>query len=107
MKQSFKTLFLFSLLFSSSLFADNKFLFTGSSTVAPLVAELARSFEKQHSNYKIEVQTGGSAKGINDCQNQLNDYGMISRELKKEEKAIIEKEILYTLLSVCTTKIPK
>tara|TARA_R110001592_G_scaffold32162_2_gene112762 strand:+ start:17319 stop:18131 length:813 start_codon:yes stop_codon:yes gene_type:complete len=58
---------------------------TGSSTVAPLVTEIAKRFEKTHSGTRIDVQTGGSARGINDARSGLSDIGMVSRALKASE----------------------
>ncbi|MBK8203565.1 MAG: phosphate ABC transporter substrate-binding protein [Bdellovibrionales bacterium] len=71
--------------FSTFALANEKLLATGSSTVAPLVAELAKQFEKKTPNILLEVQTGGSARGITDCRDHLNDIGMISRSLKDDE----------------------
>lgn len=58
---------------------------TGSSTVAPLVTEMAKRFERQHPGIRIDVQTGGSGKGIADARNGVADIGMASRSLKQEE----------------------
>ena len=62
-----------------------KVLISGSSTTAPLVAELAKAYESKHPNVRIEVQTGGSSKGLADCRAELNDLGMISRDLTDKE----------------------
>jgi phosphate transport system substrate-binding protein len=58
---------------------------TGSSTIAPLVNEIARRFESQFPGVRIDVQTGGSSRGINDVRNGVADIGMVSRELKLGE----------------------
>ncbi len=58
---------------------------TGSSTVAPLVAELAQTFEKEHPGIQVDVQTGGSSRGIADARQHSNDVGMVSRALKPQE----------------------
>jgi phosphate transport system substrate-binding protein len=58
---------------------------TGSSTVAPLAAELAKRFEQLHPGVRIDVQTGGSGKGIADARTGIADIGMASRSLKEEE----------------------
>jgi len=63
-------------------------LITGSSTLAPLVSELVTEFEKTHPTVKIDVETGGSSKGIADCVKGLNSVGMVSRELNASEKEI-------------------
>jgi phosphate transport system substrate-binding protein len=59
---------------------------TGSSTVAPLVADAAKSYEASHPGVRIEVQSGGSSRGISDVTTGIADLGMISRSLKDEEK---------------------
>ncbi|RFC46333.1 MAG: phosphate transport system substrate-binding protein [Verrucomicrobia bacterium] len=61
---------------------------TGSSTVAPLVADAAKRYEETHPEVRIEVQTGGSSRGIADALSGLADFGMVSRNLKPEESAL-------------------
>lgn len=58
---------------------------TGSSTVAPLAMEIARQFEERHSGVRVDVQTGGSGKGIADARVGVADIGMASRALKDDE----------------------
>jgi phosphate transport system substrate-binding protein len=62
-----------------------KLTVTGSSTVAPLVLELGKAFEKLHRRIRIDVQTGGSSRGINDVRQGLADIGMASRGLTAAE----------------------
>ena len=64
---------------------NTKLIITGSSTVAPLATEIAKRYEEQHPNTRIDVQTGGSSRGINDARKELADIGMASRSLKAEE----------------------
>ncbi|MCC6922396.1 MAG: phosphate ABC transporter substrate-binding protein [Nitrosomonas sp.] len=59
---------------------------TGSSTVAPLVNEIARRFEAQFPGVRIDVQTGGSSRGINDVRKGVADIGLVSRALKPGEE---------------------
>ncbi|MGR9116256.1 MAG: phosphate ABC transporter substrate-binding protein [Gammaproteobacteria bacterium] len=66
--------------------AHRKLVLTGSSTVAPLAAEIAKRFESQRPSVRIDVQTGGSSRGVNDARGGLADIGMVSRALKKEEQ---------------------
>jgi phosphate transport system substrate-binding protein len=61
---------------------------TGSSTLAPLVAELARDYEQAHPGVRIDVQSGGSSRGILDVGKGLAALGMISRDLGEEEQDI-------------------
>jgi phosphate transport system substrate-binding protein len=65
--------------------ASERLVLTGSSTVAPLVGEMARRFETMNPGIRIDVQTGGSSRGINDTRNGTADIGMVSRALKPDE----------------------
>lgn len=59
---------------------------TGSSTVAPLAAEIAKRYEEQHPGVRIDVQTGGSSRGVHDAREGLADIGMVSRALYDNER---------------------
>ncbi|MFQ5877040.1 MAG: phosphate ABC transporter substrate-binding protein [Acidobacteriota bacterium] len=63
-----------------------KLVLTGSSTVAPLAAEIGRRFESLHPGVRVDVQTGGSSRGIADARRGLADIGMVSRALKEGER---------------------
>ncbi len=65
--------------------SDNKLVLTGSSTVAPLIMEMAKRFESQNAGVRIDVQTGGSSRGVADARQDLADIGMVSRKLKADE----------------------
>ncbi|MBW4622565.1 MAG: phosphate ABC transporter substrate-binding protein [Cyanosarcina radialis HA8281-LM2] len=58
---------------------------TGSSTVAPLTSEIAKRFEAKHPGVRIDVQTGGSSRGLADARSRLANIGMVSRNLKGNE----------------------
>ena len=66
--------------------AGDRLTITGSSTVAPLAAEIARRFEQKNPGVRIDVQTGGSSRGLADARSGLADIGMASRSLKADEK---------------------
>lgn len=66
--------------------SQGKLVLTGSSTVAPLAAEIAKRYEAEHSGVRIDVQTGGSSRGIADARQGVADLGMVSRSLKDNEK---------------------
>lgn len=68
--------------------SDNRLTLTGSSTVAPLALEMAKRYEKQHPDVRIDVQTGGSTRGVHDAMLGLADIGMASRSLKASEKGL-------------------
>ena len=70
---------------SMNLQAKEKLVLTGSSTVAPLILEIAKRFEKRNSDIRIDVQTGGSSRGVNDARKGLADIGMASRKLNSKE----------------------
>ena len=59
---------------------------TGSSTMAPLIADMAQLFEAR-SDLRVDVQSGGSGRGINDTLNGLAHIGMSSRGLTAGEIA--------------------
>jgi phosphate transport system substrate-binding protein len=65
--------------------STNKLVLTGSSTVAPLAAEIARKYEETNPEVRIDVQTGGSSRGIADARSRTADIGMVSRTLTPEE----------------------
>lgn len=65
-----------------------KLVLTGSSTVAPLAAEIGKRFESLHPNVRVDVQTGGSSRGVNDARAGLADIGMASRALNPDETGL-------------------
>lgn len=62
-----------------------RIVLTGSSTVAPLAMEIGRRFEARRPGLRVDVQTGGSSRGIRDAREGLADLGMVSRALKGGE----------------------
>lgn len=62
-----------------------RLVITGSSTLAPLVAEIAARFEAQNPGFRVDVQSGGSSRGILDVREGTADIGMVSRALYDEE----------------------
>jgi len=63
----------------------NRLDITGSSTVAPVIADIAKQFEQAHPGTRIDVQTGGSSRGISDARTGRADIGMVSRALHENE----------------------
>ena len=61
---------------------------TGSSTIAPVVAEAAQRYERAHPGVRIDVQSGGSSRGIGDVRSGLADIGMVSRALEGDEQKL-------------------
>lgn len=77
---------IFLLVSSLSIATPTKITITGSSTIAPLAVELGKAYELKHPGLRIDVQSGGSSRGISDARQGLADLGMVSRALKTEEK---------------------
>lgn len=73
---------------------SGKLVITGSSTVAPLVSEIAKRFEQKNSGVRVDVQTGGSSRGITDASRGTADIGMSSRALKDSEKKDVASHVL-------------
>jgi phosphate transport system substrate-binding protein len=65
--------------------ASGRLVLTGSSTVAPLAAEIGKRFEETHKGIRVDVQTGGSSRGVHDARTGLADIGMASRSLYENE----------------------
>lgn len=58
---------------------------TGSSTIAPLMVEIGKRFEQRHPGVRVDVQMGGSSRGLADARRGLADIGMVSRDLSDDE----------------------
>lgn len=69
---------------ASSAQVAERLVVTGSSTVAPLVSEIGKRFEA-FEGVRVDVQTGGSSRGVADARQGLSDVGMASRALKTNE----------------------
>ena len=63
-----------------------KLVITGSSTMAPLVSEIAQRFTKLHPGVEVEVRSGGSGKGISDLHAGASSIAMASRPLLDAER---------------------
>lgn len=69
---------------------------TGSSTIAPLVADAARRYEETHPGIRIEVQSGGSSRGVVDAGSGVADLGMVSRALVPDEQKTLKAHRIAT-----------
>ncbi len=63
-----------------------KLVMTGASTLAPLIAEIGKRFESLYPGVRIDVQSGGSSRGVADARQGLADIGMVSRAMKEDER---------------------
>jgi phosphate transport system substrate-binding protein len=66
--------------------SNGRLILTGASTVAPLAAEIGKRFEEHHKGVRVDVQTGGSSRGVRDVRTGLADIGMASRSLYENER---------------------
>ena len=80
--------------------AEGKLTLTGSSTVAPLALEMAKRFEKQNPGVRIDVQSGGSSRGIADARSGAAQIGLVSRALKAEERDLIAHTVALDGISL-------
>ncbi len=60
----------------------------GSTSVQPLAEELAKKFNENSPNVRIDIQGGGSGVGIKSATEGIVDIGMSSRDLKPEETGL-------------------
>lgn len=77
---------------------------TGSSTVAPLAAEIGKRYESLHPNVSVDVQTGGSSRGVHDARAGLADVGMVSRALYKNESDLTAHTIAMDGITMIVNK---
>ena len=77
-----------------------RLIITGSSTMAPLVSEIGKRFETLHPGIRVDVQTGGSSRGIADIVNGLADIGMASRALKSQEQHLSGSVIAHDGITI-------
>lgn len=68
--------------------SSGRLVITGSSTIGPLMREIGGRFRVLHPGVVIEVETGGSNRGIKDVTQGKADIGMASRALTKEESGL-------------------
>lgn len=76
--------------------APQRLVVTGSSTVAPLVSEIARRFESSFPGTRVDVQTGGSSRGVADAASGLAGVGMASRGPRADDP----EGLVFTTLAI-------
>lgn len=80
--------------------ADDRLVLTGSSTIAPLALEIAKRFEKDNPAVRIDVQTGGSSRGVADARSGVANIGLVSRALKADESDLTGHRIAMDGVSI-------
>ena len=61
---------------------------TGSGGMAPMLLEMGKRFQESHPDVRVDVQSGGSTRGVNDTRQGLADIGMVARDLKPDETSL-------------------
>ena len=77
---------------------------TGSSTVAPLATEIGKQFEQQNPGWRVDVQMGGSSRGIADVRSGSAMVGMVSRALKPAERDLKARTIALDGIALIVNK---
>ncbi|MES2015472.1 MAG: phosphate ABC transporter substrate-binding protein [Pseudomonadota bacterium] len=61
---------------------------SGSTTMAPLMDEIAKRYARRHPAMQIDVRHGGSSRGIDDLRAGKVDIGMVARGLDDAETGL-------------------
>ncbi|HEY5998814.1 MAG TPA: phosphate ABC transporter substrate-binding protein [bacterium] len=62
---------------------------TGSSTMCPMIAAVAERYRGVRPEVPVEVECGGSDRGIKDVRDRSAQIGMVSRALRSDEKDLV------------------
>lgn len=77
---------------------------SGSTSVRPLVKEMANAFMQKHPKVRIDIAGGGSSKGVSDCAAGISDIGAVSRPIKMTEKDMISYPIARDAVAIVVNK---
>ena len=103
------SMLLLSLNFASGADEKTQVSFSGSSTLAPVIAKISTDFIEKYEtwdkvdstlpnkNITIFVSAGGSGAGVKAVLDHVADFGMLARDIKDSEKAKIKDMKAYTL----------
>jgi phosphate transport system substrate-binding protein len=58
---------------------------SGSAGMVPLLRDMGKRYEAEHAGVRVDVQGGGSTRGVSDARQGLADIGMVARSLKPDE----------------------
>lgn len=74
--------------------ASGTLIIHGSTTLAPVIKELAEEYEKENTNAQIQVEASDSSQGITDVLTGKCNIAMVSRELYQYESEVLEAEVV-------------
>lgn len=80
--------------------SEKSITIAGSTSIQPLADRWAEVYMKKHPGLGINVQGGGSSAGIQAAKSGAADIGMSSRELKPEEKDLLEVIVAWDGLAI-------
>lgn len=83
---------------------EGKIVIAGSSSVSPVMEKLVESYKAINLNVTIEIQTSDSTAGVQATQEGNSDIGMVSRELKDNEKDLTGTTIAMDGIAVIVNK---
>ena len=75
---------------------SGKVVVGGSSSVSPVMEKLIEAYKAVNANAEIELQTTDSTTGMTSAIDGSYDIGMASRELKDEETAELDSQVMAT-----------
>ena len=75
---------------------SGKVVVGGSSSVSPVMEKLIEAYKVVNANAEIELQTTDSTTGMTSAIDGSYDIGMASRELKDEETAELDSQVMAT-----------
>ncbi|MGN0326527.1 MAG: substrate-binding domain-containing protein [Lachnospiraceae bacterium] len=73
--------------------AQGTLVISGSSSVAPLMEDLAAAYMDINKNAEIEIQVSDSTQGLNSLLSGGCDLAMVSRQLKEYESELVEVNV--------------
>jgi phosphate transport system substrate-binding protein len=78
---------------------------TGSVGMTPLLRDIGKRFESEHAGVRVDVQAGGSTRGISDARQGLADVGMVARSLKPDEAMLHATPIALDALCIIVNRV--
>ena len=75
---------------------SGKVVVGGSSSISPVMEKLIEAYKAVNANAEIELQTTDSTTGMTSAIDGSYDIGMASRELKDEEAAELDSQVIAT-----------